>query len=548
MRAQRTEVNVGGSPRDAARDARRWGTFGEEPTVLAVARTLTSAIRLLEALEAFLGDTRVQIVFTVNETSRFSAGAVELIKGLYSKFIAWDDVPRARYHLVITASENVDLEQLDRRVPVLVLPHGVGFHKLVPDSAGSGTRLSGLVPAHRLRDRRVWHLVTHPEQAEQLADACPETAGNTVLGGDTSYDALLAGEPMRAHYRKALRVADGQRLVMITSTWGEQSALGTWRTLPEQLLAQLPADEYRVAAVVHPNVWTWHSDWDLRRRLHNAVAGGLLLVPPTRGWHATMIASDVVVGDHGSVSLYAAALGKPLLLAAFGSEIVPGTVLEELGQVADRLDSAAGVRDQVDEALAAQEPQRFDGIAKRAFATPGSAAALLRKACYELLELAEPRMDVPLRAAADPVPEDAEVFSHEVRGSLTGSTVTLTRCPATVRGHLPDSSADEWRHLVVRWGERNVLLFDSASIIVDAEWSLPETLQRYPGCRLAAVSTVDGCEVAVRGGKRISVLGKASTAQLASVAYVALLEGALRRGELTLRLGSSESAVVLRVH
>ncbi|WP_143261388.1 hypothetical protein [Allokutzneria sp. NRRL B-24872] len=539
---------MGDSPRTAERDARRWGTFGDEPTVLAVARTLTSAIRLLEALEAFLGDTRVQIVFTVNETSRFSAGAVELINGLYSKFVAWEDVPRTRYHLVITASENVDLEHLDRQVPVLVLPHGIGFHKLVPDSEGDGTRLSGLVPAHRLRDRRIWHLVTHPEQAEQLADACSETAGSTVLGGDTSYDALIAGEPLRAHYRKALRVADDQRLVMITSTWGEQSALGTWRTLPEQLLAELPADEYRVAAVAHPNVWTWHSDWDLRRRMHNAVAGGLLLVPPTRGWHATMIASDLVVGDHGSVSLYGAAIGKPLLLAAFGSEIVPGTVLEELGEVANRLDSAAGLRAQVDEALAAHEPQRFDGLAKRAFAMPGSAAALLRKVCYELLELAEPRVDVPLRAAADPAPEDIEVFSHEVRGSLTGSTITLTRCPATVRGHLPDSAADEWRHLVVRWGERNVLLFDSASIIVDAELSLPETFHRYPGCRLAAVSTVDGCEVMARGGKRVSVLGKADTAQLASAVYVAMLEGVLHQGELTLRLGSSESTVALRPH
>ncbi|MCP3801387.1 hypothetical protein NLX83_19195 [Allokutzneria sp. A3M-2-11 16] len=547
MLAHRAGVDVGGNPPrhgPAAQDAHRWSTFGDEPVILAVGRTLTSTIRLLEALEAFLGDTHVEIVFTVNETSRFSAGAVDLITALSAKYIAWENVPRSRYHLVITASENVDLEWFDVRAPILVLPHGIGFHKLVPDSESAGTRLSGLVPAHRLPGRQVWHLVTQQEQAEQLGAACPETIGKTVLGGDSSYDALLAGTPLRAHYRKALRVADDQRLVLITSTWGAQSILGTWQELPERLLAELPADEYRVAAVVHPNVWTWHSDWDLRRRLHNAVAAGLLLIPPTRGWHATLIASDVVIGDHGSVSFYGAVMGKSLLLAAFGSEIVSGTALADLGKVADRLDARTGLREQIDLALAKHDPHRFDGITKRAFAMPGAAAPLLRKICYDLLGLAVPGTDVPLRAAADPAPDDAEVFSHEVRGSLADSTITLTRCPATVRGRLPEATADELRHLVVRWGERNVLLFDIASIIVGQD--LSETLDRYPGCRIAAVSTVDGCEALIRGGKRVSVEGKSDVAALASAVYVALLEGVLREGELTLQVGTNRSTVVLR--
>jgi len=55
-------------------DASRWVTVGAERTLLAVARTVTSTVRVLEALELLRGDVRVQVVFAVNESSPFVAG------------------------------------------------------------------------------------------------------------------------------------------------------------------------------------------------------------------------------------------------------------------------------------------------------------------------------------------------------------------------------------------------------------------------------------------------------------------------------------------
>lgn len=71
----------------------RGDTFRYRKTVLAVARTLTSAIRLLEALPVFAGDDRVRVVFAVDERSRFSRGAAELIRGLSARVEPWSASP-----------------------------------------------------------------------------------------------------------------------------------------------------------------------------------------------------------------------------------------------------------------------------------------------------------------------------------------------------------------------------------------------------------------------------------------------------------------------
>ena len=46
-----------------------------------------------------------------------------------------------------------------------------------------------------------------------------------------------------------------QRLVVVTSTWGPASTFGRLDSLLPQLLSQLPRDLYRVAMLVHPNVF-----------------------------------------------------------------------------------------------------------------------------------------------------------------------------------------------------------------------------------------------------------------------------------------------------
>lgn len=179
--------------------------------------------------------------------------------------------------LILSASENVDVPEGD--CPVLVLPHGVGFQKFVPDSRSARERLSGVVPDSLLESGRAWLAVSHPAQEEQLLATHPKASGRTLLVGDPCFDELIGSRARRKAYREALGVADHQRLVMVSSTWGPTSLLGSEPDLLPRLLSQLPCDEARVGAIVHPNVWSAHGAWQLRTVQAAALDAGLLLMP-----------------------------------------------------------------------------------------------------------------------------------------------------------------------------------------------------------------------------------------------------------------------------
>src|SRR5262249_24100300 len=155
--------------------------------------------------------------------------------------VPWDQAGEVEADLVITASENVDIDKFDS--PIVVLPHGIGFNKHVPDSSGGGVRLSGLVPLDRLRDKQVWIVTSHPDLCDRLRLDHPEAAERCVVVGDPTYQRMRVSGRRRDQYRRSLRVADERRLVVLSSTWKDGSLLGTWKELPRQLLEQLPIDE-----------------------------------------------------------------------------------------------------------------------------------------------------------------------------------------------------------------------------------------------------------------------------------------------------------------
>src|SRR5690606_4642335 len=123
----------------------------------------------------------------------------------------------------------------------------------------------------------------------------------------------------RDRYRQRLGVGHGRHLLAVSSTWSRHSLLGVRRDLLRRLLAELPLDDYRVTLIAHPNIWYRHGRAQLELWFADEIEAGLPLPPPHEGWRAAIIAADALVGDHGSVTYYAAALGRPVLLAAFGS-------------------------------------------------------------------------------------------------------------------------------------------------------------------------------------------------------------------------------------
>ncbi|MFD5162181.1 hypothetical protein ACFWMJ_29660 [Streptomyces hawaiiensis] len=552
-------------------DAHRWGTFRGERTLVVATRTVTSAVRILETLPALLrGDDRVTVVFAHDPTSAFGSGVLDLLHGTGCRVMPWEQLEHTAPDLILSASENIDVPE--GHCPVLVLPHGVGFQKLVPDSRGPHERLSGAVPDSLLESGRAWLAVSHPAQEEQLLATHPKAAGRTLLVGDPCFDELLASRESREAYREALGVTAGKRLIVVSSTWGPTSLLGRHPHLSARLLGELPCDEYLVAAIVHPNVWAAHGAWQIRVLQAAALDAGLRLVPAVHAWRAALVAADAVVGDHGSVTLYGASAGTPVLLGAFGADAVPGTAIHGLAAVAPRLDPRGDLRRQVEHAIHEHTPERYAVIAQSAFAEPGQALPRLRAALYRLLRLPEPPSPPPSALVLPrPDPSAAPVTSwqvatevEEIEQDHMPSAVVVHRFPAAVYpgGGTGTGLPQFFTHLACSDGERDRRLVESASVIlahrpaptaVGALRWIQGTLERLPGSLLAASAVRHGgFLVGLRDGRIVeaAVTGPELDAGLpAAVVYACLRAGRpLDDAYVTLRIGDLRTEdVVLRL-
>ncbi|MGW0891253.1 hypothetical protein [Saccharopolyspora sp. NPDC002578] len=554
MHARSPEVTMTGEPPQplVTEDEPVHGTFGCERTVLVIARTITSTARLLDALRFFRDDFRVDLVFTVNDTSRHSTGVHELLRDARAdRIVPWDQVRKVPYALAISASENIDFDELDLSRPVVVLPHGIGFNKYVPDPKTGGTRLAGLPSEYALRTGNVLVTLANEAQDRQLRAVRPEVAGSTAVVGDPTFDQLRASLPLRDRYRRALGLR-GRKLVLLSSTWREEGLLGTHRGLAERLLAQLPADEYAVALAMHPNIWSWYGELRVRTWFADAVDAGLLLLPPDGGWQAALVAAHQVVGDHGSVSLYAACLGKPLLLAAFGAESVPGTPIEVLQRGADHLDVRGDVLEQLERSSREHDPERFAALSEQVFAHLGDASRVLRDVLYDRLGLPTPDREAPLLRPADPAPHRLEPASFEVFTEFTApDAVVLRRYPAAVRR--ADDPADldggAQRHLAVDEDEPRLARHQSAAVLArgavtdeaDALAWLSRSGIDFPGARIRAAATADGCLATVRNGPAVRIAtDRPAVAMLAASALYALVVAGRRAQQVTVVSGAQE--------
>ncbi|KAB8170000.1 hypothetical protein FH609_006740 [Streptomyces sp. 3MP-14] len=464
-----------------------------------LSRTVTSVVRVLETLPAVVrGDPRIGVVFAHDPASAFQDGVSRLLEENDCRVLPAARLAEVRPDLILSASENVPDAG---GCPVLVLPHGVGFQKFVPAPAGPGVRVSGVVQDRLLENGRTWLAVSHPDQRAQVEEAHPAAKGRTLLIGDPCFDELRTSLPRAADLRRGLGVPDGARLVVLSSTWGPASLLGSDPRLAGRLLARLPYDGYRVAAILHPNIWAAHGAWQIRALLAPALDAGLLLMPTAHAWRSALVAADAVVGDHGSVTLYGAALGKPTLLGAFGAgEVVPGTAVERLGRIAPRLVAGADLAGQIERAVREQGPDRYASVRRAAFDRPGDAVARLRTAIYGLLDLDEPDAPPPRPALPVTGARATEVSSWLVTGSLATRdgrpTVTVERHPAAVVGELAATDDRHVVHLACLETEPDQRLVESSSVIVGRDPAADEagarawiagTLARLPGARAAAV-------------------------------------------------------------
>jgi hypothetical protein len=368
-------------------------------TVLVMIPTMTAGTRLRDLLTLLQGDHGIQVLYTVPEAHESWSGTAEFAAADGGLVIPWHQALNHRFDLVLAASY-AGLGQV--RGPVLVVPHGAGslMSRKYSRSAGTAGRPhSGLARetlTHRGRLIPSALGLTHDDDLKALRRSCPEAVPVAVVAGDICYDRMVASASSRDDYRRALGVAEDERFVVVSSTWSTESVFGRHPGLCRRLLTETP---YRIALVLHPSVWAVHGREQVTAWMADCISDGLLVIPPEEGWRAATVAADQVLGDHGSTTQYAAAIGKPVTLAAYPEQAIrAGSIADRLAKVAPRLDFARPLLPQ----LRQVEPD--SRIAELVTSRPGQAAAILRRTMYGLLGVAEPEGEARLRAVPLPVP------------------------------------------------------------------------------------------------------------------------------------------------
>lgn len=383
-------------------DSRNWSTLFERTVGFGV-HTVAAAMRLMDIAALLEADPRIGLVYTP-VPDRLDDGVRDVLSRWKVKTVSWAEATRAsaageaRYDLAIGAS----LHQLGS-LPAkrrFATPHGACYNKMWPSWAWAGTEESrpvyGLDAMSLLDDdgRPVLDAInlSHHDQLITLARQCPEALDCAVIGGDPAFDRLMVSRPFRRIYRTALKVREGQTLVAVTSTWGQASLLSQHPNLLRRLLDELPAN-HRVVLTLHPAVWYEHGPGRIRAFLRDECRAGLDVVDAGEDWRGLLVAADVIIGDHTSVSVYGAASGLPFLLSHFAEdEIDPNSVMAELASCSPLLDEKIPLLDQLEAARMAQTAQ--EKVAReRLSSVHGKSAMILRRALYELLELDEPDGD-----------------------------------------------------------------------------------------------------------------------------------------------------------
>ncbi|NEE49504.1 hypothetical protein G3M55_33470, partial [Streptomyces sp. SID8455] len=172
-------------------------------------------------------------------------------------------------------------------------------------------------------------------------------------------------------------------------------------------------EDFRVALLLHPHVWNAHGEWQIRSWLAGLGRSGLLLISQYADWVGALVAADHIVGDHGSVSLYGAMTGVPVLMGSVPEgDLDPGSPAAELASFAPRLHADRPLVRQLARAAAEYRTERYEQVAARITSEPGRFAVRMRALIYRKLRLRAPAVRPRTEHAPLPV-----TVSHDERGA-----------------------------------------------------------------------------------------------------------------------------------
>ncbi|MFI6345167.1 hypothetical protein [Streptomyces sp. NPDC050560] len=375
----------GGAGAGGGSGGREWLTMVGGKRVLAIVHTLTYLKRIVEVLDLLEGDFRIQVLCTT-PPHVFGTEVPRFLHRLGLPVVPWESAKRMTFDLALAAGPG-GVSEIS--APLVALSHGAAYLKRITEAGPAEYGVAGLRRRDVMPDGRTLPaalVLPHRAELRELARTCPEALPVARVIGDPVYDRITDNLPLRANYRRALGVSAGQELVTVVSTWGRHSSFGRIDALLPRLTTELRGDHYRTAILVHPNVWSGHGHWQMRSWLAEARRRGVALIPPGDDWRPWLIASDHIIGDHGSVTVYGTLTNAPILLASSPrEEINPASPAATLARTAPELSPVRPLAEQLSYAASDYRRSDYAAIAARLTSHPGGFARGMRRLLYELL-------------------------------------------------------------------------------------------------------------------------------------------------------------------
>lgn len=138
-------------------------------------------------------------------------------------------------------------------------------------------------------------------------------------------DLILDQSRQRDDIRYKLGVSPDEKLILVASTFGPNCL---FNVIGDALLAEIErlSGQYRFSLTIHPleYVASLPNKPSWGERLSVFKEKGCLVITPGESWEPYMIASDVIITDHTSLSLFGLVLERPYIFSP-----IPDTVISE---------------------------------------------------------------------------------------------------------------------------------------------------------------------------------------------------------------------------
>lgn len=354
-------------------------------SVLLVGRNPLHTGYLVALRRLFDDDPRITFTVTSEDDGDASIPVRETAAAAALSFLPRREARRRRWDLVVFADHG-KTTRYARGIPRLRIQHGIGSGKR---KGGENYRYG---PSRVLdgEGRPVYDLIFESSAAvrEEMAAGMPALADRIAVVGHLDADEVLARAGERDGCRADLGFDPGGRVVLLWSSWGEESLLAA---MGEGLLREAERlsgmGPWRFVVSAHPGWWDRSGEaWS--ERVARLRAGGIAVRDPAAPWIPYLLAGDVMLADHTSLALFFALLNKPVCFSPVGPESLdPASTMGRLHALCPRLAEPARLLEVLEGGFPVAEARE---LAREVHSHPGEAAERMRAEVRRLIGLAPP--------------------------------------------------------------------------------------------------------------------------------------------------------------